>query len=185
MQFDRTSLCVEHVSPSLGLYSNYSNSYFRIVKLNTQNLGILIFVQKKKPREKYVLIGQLYFFFKPYFCVLFQNAKEQTFTVYGWVRQVIFSFVNKWFITLNFSKIFYFSLLRNKNMQLEECFSFLPLFLANNNVEESFQTGVLRTKTFNIKGGKFLKKLWCYVGGKVRQDNFRIINRVGSVNKPP
>ena len=70
-------------------------------------------------------------------------------------------------------------------MQLEECFSFLPLFLANNNVEESFQTGVLRTKMFNIKGGKFLKKLWCYVGGKVRQDNFSIINRVGSVNKPP
>ena len=50
---------------------------------------------------------------------------------------------------------------------------------------KSLQTGVLRTKMFNIKGGKFLKKLWCYVGGKVRQDNFSIINRVGSVNKPP
>ena len=31
-------------------------------------------------------------------------------------------------------------------------------------------------------GGNFLKKLWCYVGGRVQQGYFCIINLVDSVN---
>ena len=37
---------------------------------------------------------------------------------------------------------------------------------------------------FTNKGGKFLKKLCCYVGGRVYQGNLVFINYVDNVNWP-